>query len=65
MKWPATYKHAQYQKTRCPVAENAFANELCALSHTVLLADRKTLNGIAEAIAKVKANVDALLQAKG
>jgi hypothetical protein len=47
-----------------PAAENAFANELCSLPHTALLANKKTLTKIAEAVQKVKDNVDELLKEK-
>lgn len=64
MKWPSAYKNAQYKKTTCPAAENAFANELCALPHTALLADRKTLTGIAEAVQKIKDHAGELTQSQ-
>jgi dTDP-4-amino-4,6-dideoxygalactose transaminase len=64
MKWPAVYKNAQYARMSCPAAENAFANELCSLPHTALLANKKTLTKIAEAVQKVKDNADELLKAK-
>ena len=63
MKVPAKYTGAQYRKTRCPVAERALAEELISLGHTNLLADRKTLDKIVQAVAKVKDNVDELLPA--
>ncbi len=56
MKWPARYQGAQYRKVGCPQAERIFAHELCALPHTALLADKATLDGVVEVIAKVKEN---------
>ena len=61
MKVPAAYKNSQYKKVSCPNAERAFADELCAIGHTALLADKAKLKKVAEAIAKVKDNVDELL----
>lgn len=61
MKVPAKYKNSQYKKVSCPNAENAFANELCILGHTALLAERSILAKIADTIAKVKANAASLL----
>jgi len=61
MKVPAKYKNSQYKKVCCPVAENAFANELCVLGHTTLLADRAVLAKIAQTIVKVKENAAALM----
>lgn len=55
------HKNAQYRKMRYPVAERVTAEEVVTLHHPALLADEKTLDGIAEAVAKVKEHVDELL----
>ncbi len=66
MKVPAKYAKSQYAKVKMPVAEDACANRICTFDHTMLMHDRKTLGQMAEAIAKVKDNVDELVSgAKG
>lgn len=64
LKVPAKYTKSQYKKVSCPVSEYITKNELVTIGHTALLADRKALAGIAEAVAKVKDNIDALLAAQ-
>ncbi len=61
MKVPPRYKNSQYKKTSCPVTERVMADELCSLPHNWLLADRRTLKKMADAIVKIKDNVDSLL----
>jgi dTDP-4-amino-4,6-dideoxygalactose transaminase len=63
-KEPAKYNHSQYKKVHCPQTENIMDNVLCAIGHTVLLAEKPVLNKIAQAIVKVKENVDSLLAEK-
>ncbi|HUT59239.1 MAG TPA: DegT/DnrJ/EryC1/StrS family aminotransferase [Phycisphaerae bacterium] len=62
-KVPAKYTKSQYRKVRCPVAEYATKNECVSIGHTVLLADRKTLGKIADAVVKVKDHADELVKA--
>ena len=64
---PKKYTKAQYTKTSCPHAERAATKTICTLSHPLLLADRKSLSRIVEAVAKVKKNADelAVLEKKG
>ena len=64
MKVPAKYTKSQYKKVSCPVAERVMEGELVSFGHTNLLADRKALAKVAEAVAKVKANASELLAAK-
>lgn len=63
IKMPGKYPNAQYTKTRCPNAERAAYEEIATLSHQFLLADRSELMKVADAVAKVKENVDELLPA--
>lgn len=60
MKVPARHAKAQYRRVRCPVTERVLREELCTMSHTTLLADRPKLAKIAEAVAKIKDNLDEL-----
>lgn len=60
LKWPARYQSAQYRKVGCPQAERIFGEEMCALPHTALLAERKMLDRIVEVIAKVQEHADEL-----
>lgn len=64
MKVPARYTGAQYKRVRCPNAVKACADTLCTLHQASLMADRKSILKIAEAVAKVKDNVDELLKPK-
>ena len=64
MKVPAKYAKSQYKKVSCPVAERILADELISFHQANLLADRKGLEKVIEAVAKVKANVDELLPKK-
>jgi dTDP-4-amino-4,6-dideoxygalactose transaminase len=64
LKVPAKYARSQYKKVCCPATERAMEGEVVSLSHQYLLAPKATLAKIAEAVAKVKDNVDALLAAK-
>ena len=64
MKVPARYKGAQYKKVHCPNAEKACADTLCTLHQSGLMADRKQILKIVEAIVKVKDNVEELLKPK-
>lgn len=63
LKLPAKYTKSQYTRVRCPVAERVTKNEVVSISHVTLLADRKTLHKVADAVAKIKDNVDELLKA--
>ncbi len=66
MKMPKKYTKSQYAKVKMPVAEDACLNRICTFGHTLLLDNRKLLAQVAEAIAKVKDNVDELVSgAKG
>ena len=58
---PGKYRLSQYRKVRLPVVERVMADEICSVHHPWLLADRKTLAGFAEAVAKIKDHVDELL----
>jgi len=60
LRQPARYKNAQYRRTSCPVAERVFAEELCVFGHSLLLAERRDLDRIAEAVAKIKKYADEL-----
>lgn len=64
MKVPAKYTKSQYKKVSCPVTERVLADECITLGHTNLLADRRTLDRIVEAVAKIKDNVDELLTSR-
>jgi len=61
MKVPGKYTGAQYKKVSCPNAERACRDEICTIHQPALLADRKIIVKVAEAIAKVKENIDELL----
>ena len=61
MKLPARCTKSRYRKVRCPATERIVRESLCTLIHTTLLADRATLGRIADAVAKIKDNVDELL----
>ena len=61
MQVPPKYCKAQYRKAAYPNAERVMAEELVSLHHVALLADNETLDRIAEAVGRVKENVDELL----
>lgn len=48
-----------YAKVHCPVAENA-GNETVTFGHSVLLGTKNDMDNIAEAVRKIRANVDEL-----
>ncbi|MEX0886689.1 MAG: DegT/DnrJ/EryC1/StrS family aminotransferase [Phycisphaeraceae bacterium] len=60
---PSEYTNCQYRTQSCPVAERLAKQEVCTFAHQLLLLDDASLDRIAEAIAKVQANVDELLEA--
>ena len=64
MKVPAKYTKSQYKKVRCPVTERILADECVSFHQANLMADRKTLEKVVAAVAKVKENVDQLLPKK-
>jgi len=62
--WPAAVQLSQrpldYAKTECPVCERVCRDEAVWLSQNMLLGDRADMQDIAEAIAKIKDNIDEL-----
>ncbi|MBN2582061.1 MAG: DegT/DnrJ/EryC1/StrS family aminotransferase [Planctomycetes bacterium] len=64
MKVPGKYAGAQYKKVHCPNTEKACADTLCTIHQAALLADRKQFLKIADAVAKIKDNIDELVKPK-
>jgi len=64
MKVPAKYVGAQYKKTQCPNAVKAAGERLCTIHQAFLLAERSQFLKIADAVAKIKENIDELVKAK-
>lgn len=64
MRVPAKYKGAQYKRVSCPVCERVMADEVVSLHQVNLLADAATIAKMADAVAKIKDNVDELLPVK-
>ena len=58
---PAGHKLPAYKDVSMPCSEHANANVVCSVHHPLLLADRKQLKAFAQAVAKIKENVDELL----
>jgi dTDP-4-amino-4,6-dideoxygalactose transaminase len=56
-------KPLTYVETSCPVSERAAYNEAVWLPQFLLLGDDQDVNDIAEAVAKVASNLDALADA--
>jgi hypothetical protein len=48
-----------YTKVHCPIAENA-GNETVTFGHSMLLRTKEDMDDIAEAVRKIRANVDEL-----
>lgn len=49
-----------YESMYLPVVENFYENEQIALPHTLLLADKKQIQLVIDAVAKIKENIDEL-----
>jgi len=49
-----------YESMHLPVVENFYENEQIALPHTILLADKKQIQLVIDAVAKIKKNIDEL-----
>jgi len=60
---PPEHENARYRDIPCPRAERIIREELVSLHHVALMAGDETIDRIAEAVDKVKDNVDELLQA--
>lgn len=58
---PEYFKKINPLRFSLPVCENAFKNESITFHHSVLLAEKKDMNDILNAIVKIKENVDELL----
>lgn len=54
-------RRPNYQKLRLPVAEKLCADQQITMGHAVLMAERKELNKIVDAIVKVRENIQELL----
>ena len=65
LSFPRRYKGAQYARLSLPVSERLCKDEICTFDHPMLLMDKPALTRLAEAVAKVKANVDELLESPG
>ena len=61
LSFPRRYAGAQYRKVSLPTAERLCFEQICTFSHPILSLDRKTLDRIAEAIARIKANAGELV----
>lgn len=62
MKISAKHRQSQYRKVCCPQTERVLRDEICNIPHTTLLADLKTIDRVAEAIAKVKKHAHELVR---
>ncbi|MFW6058543.1 MAG: DegT/DnrJ/EryC1/StrS family aminotransferase [Phycisphaeraceae bacterium] len=59
---PAEHTHCRYEQVDCPVAKRLAEQELCTFTHQTLLLDDAWLDRIAQAVAKIRENVDELIQ---
>ena len=60
LKVGSEHPNADYKNLRCPVAERVTSEELVTLHHPALLATNVELDGIVEAVAKIKRHADEL-----
>jgi hypothetical protein len=58
------HEKARYRDIACPQAERIMSEELVSLHHVALMAGDEAIDRIAEAVGKVKDNVDELLEAR-